>query len=156
MSQMPEKNSGHRSTISLLDVADCSTADWHVVYMTREQDHWWARHLKPGFQHCWLARPVSYGPNVSDIFWVRVDPCLPFVHTDVQFHAEPPWVRDHSMTVQRVACAHPLKVREWFAFGPPSCVEIVKAFLGINKFWLRTPWQLYQYINARGGVIVSR
>lgn len=145
-----------KKTLSLLDVAGLDTADWHVIYMNRAQDYWWAHHLKDGFQHVWLAKPVQYGPLLSDQMWLRIDPCLPFIHADVFFHAEAPWVHDHSMTVQRVTCARPATVREWFALGPPSCVEIAKAFLGINKFWLRTPWQLYQYIHARGGVIVSR
>lgn len=145
-----------KKSLSLLDVAGLDTADWHVIYMNRAQDYWWAKKLKDGFQHVWLAKPVQYGPLVSDRLWLRIDPCLAFVHADVQFHAEPPWVRDHSMTVQRVTCARPMTVRDWFAIGPPSCVEHVKAFLGFRSLWVRTPWQLYQYIQKRGGVIVSR
>lgn len=144
------------SELSLLDVGGLETANWHVIYMDRAQDHWWIKRLKTGFQHCWLARPVQYGPGLRDVLWLRVDPLLPFIHADVQFHPEPPWTHDKGMTVQRVTCAHPRVVRDWFAFGPPSCVETVKAFLGINKFWVRTPWQLYQFIRDRGGVIVSR
>jgi hypothetical protein len=45
------------------------------------------------------------------------------------------------------------KVREWFSFGPPSCVETCKNALGINSFWTRTPFQLYQYIKRRGGIL---
>lgn len=144
------------SELSLLDVGALDTANWHVIYMNRAVDYWWARRLKDGFQHCWLAKPVSYGPELTDVMWLRIDPCLPFVHADVFFQAQPPWVLDHSMTVQRVSCARPMTVRDWFSVGPPSCVEIAKAFLGIRKFWLRTPWQLYQFIRERGGVIVSR
>lgn len=144
-----------KKTLSLLDVGGLDTADWHVIYMDRDMPYWWARRLKPGFQHVWLAKPVQYGPLVSDVLWMRVDPCMPFIHADVQFHAQPPWVLDTSMTVQRVTCARPQTIREWFALGPPSCVETVKAFLGINAFFVRTPWQLYQYIHKRDGVIVS-
>lgn len=145
-----------KKTFSLLDVGGLDTADWHVIYMNRAQDYWWAKRLKDGFQHVWLAKPISYGPQVSDTMWLRVDPCMPFTHADVQFHPQPPWVHDHSMTVQRVTCARPPTVRDWFSVGPATCVETVKAFLGINAFFVRTPWQLHQYIQNRGGVIVSR
>lgn len=142
------------SNLSLLDVAGLDTANWHVIYMNRGLDQWWAKPLKDGFQHCWLAKRLQYGPLPTDVVWIRVDPCLPFIHADVFLEAQPPWVQDQTLTVQRVTCARPAKkVREWFALGPPSCVETVKAFLGINKFWVRTPWQLYQFIRDRGGVL---
>lgn len=150
-------SSGRRSPeLSLLDVAGKLTIDWYVVYHSRQQDNWWSRRLKAGFQHCWLVKSVQYGPQPSDILWVHVDPSLPFISVEVDFYPEPPWVRDHSMTVQRVIGAHRPTVREWFSIGPPSCVEIAKACLGISAFFVRTPWQLYQHIQKRGGVIVSR
>lgn len=140
--------------LSLLDTADRATVQWHVVYCNRTWDHWWTRRLKPGFQHVFLAKPIPYGPELRDVMWLKVDPCAPFTYADVHFEPTPPWVQDHSMTVQRVTAARPLhKVRQAFAFGPPTCVESAKAYLGINRFWLRTPWQLYQYLAARDGVI---
>lgn len=143
--------------LSLIDTADSAVVNWYVIYMDRQWDRWWTRHLKPGFQHCFLAKSVPYGPTLRDQMWVVVDPCGPFTHADVVFDPTPLWVTDPKLTYQRVTASRPYKdIREHWAMGPPSCVETVKAFLGIGKFWLRTPWQLYQYIQDRGGVIVSR
>jgi hypothetical protein len=73
-----------------------------------------------------------------------------FIDTDTT----PPWLRFPDATVQRVQVfSTAYKVREWFSIGPPSCVETIKNALGIRSFWLRTPRQLYQHIQRRGGVI---
>lgn len=29
---------------------------------------------------------------------------------------------------------------------PITCVSVVKNFLGIRKWWIQTPWQLYRYL----------
>lgn len=33
--------------------------------------------------------------------------------------------------------------------GLITCVSMAKHFLGINKWWIITPWQLYQYIERK-------
>lgn len=40
----------------------------------------------------------------------------------------------------------------WFV-GPITCVEYIKALLGIRAFWIWTPWQLYRYVRAHRGIV---
>jgi len=73
------------------------------------------------------------------------------------FQSEPPWAAQPEMTVQRVtAVCTEKRVRNWFFFGPVTCVEIAKACLGFSSMWIRTPLQLYNYIAARNGVLLPR
>ena len=146
--------------LSLLDSAGMKTREWYVCYFDRDvsQPHYrMLRHLKPGFRHVELARPVQYGPAVSDVVWLLVLPALEMLDLECCLNPAPPWVRVPGATIQKVTASRPVgSMRSWFEIGPPSCVEVAKAALGINAFWVRTPWQLYQFINRRGGVINSR
>ena len=141
---------------SLLDTAGCLVSTWFVVYHRRDWTRWFFRGLKPGFQHVELARPIYYGPGVNDVAWIHVLPMFEMLDVEIATDPQPPWVRCPQSTVQKVTAIRPTgKVRQWFHIGPFSCVEMVKTALGINSFWLRTPWQLYKYIAHRNGVIRS-
>lgn len=140
-------------TVSLLDLADRATATWYVVYTESRNPLGINRWLKPRFQHVELWKRVPYGPEPDDQFWVRVDPGLEMMTVDVRMEVEPHW--GHVVAMQRVMTAAPLRrVRSWFHVGPVTCVELAKALLGINHFWLRTPWQLFKYIRKRKGILV--
>jgi hypothetical protein len=142
--------------LSLLELAGKSTTQWYAVYMDRENPRWWNQYLKKGFQHVQLWRPVKYGPEMRDTFWLVVEPCLEFLDAGVVFNHMPPWHNDKGFTVQRVvSVCRAKKVRDWFHVGPVTCVELAKACLGTKSFWTRTPWQLYKYIARSGGVLIQ-
>lgn len=89
--------------------------------------------------------------------WLHILPTFEMLDAEVALDPTPPWTRCPESTVVKVTASRPLgHVRQWFHLGPMSCVEIVKNALGINAFWVRTPYQLYRYINRRNGVITSR
>lgn len=101
-----------------------------------------------------LWRPISYGPRISDTIWLLLDPGMECVVADAIFRSDPPWTGNPALTVQRVtAVCQEKRVRNWFFFGPVTCVEIAKACLGVRSIGLRTPFQLYNYIAARNGVL---
>lgn len=144
-------------SLSLLDLAGRRVVKWYVAYLDSPDRRWWTRFLRPGFQHVQLWRPVQYGPRVSDTFWIVVDPGMECVITETRFQPEPPWVADPSMIVQHVtAICTEKRVRNWAFFGPITCIEIAKAYLGLSSVWLRTPLQLYKHISARNGVLTQR
>ncbi len=144
------------SGLSLLDTADKRIAEWYLVYHHREPYYWPARFLKPGFRHVELCRPIQYGPGLNDVMWLNVLPNYEMLSVDVDMDSRPPWVKCPASTIQRVTAARSVpSMRTWCLVGLPSCVEVAKHCLGINSFWLRTPWQLYKYIDRRGGVIIS-
>lgn len=128
-----------------------------MVYQTSPDRRWWTRFLKPEFQHVQLWRPIRYGPLVSDQFWLLIDPGMECVVTETVFRPDAPWITTPGMTVQRVvASCMEKRVRNWFFFGPVTCVEIAKAHLGLSSLWIRTPHQLHQHIAKRQGVLISR
>lgn len=99
------------------------------------------RLLKPDFRHveCWkYLHPGA---------WLRFNTGIELITFEV--HLQPPW--------ELTACT-PIRVqrqvpygywREPFFIGPVTCVEQVKAFLGMREFFVRTPFQLYRYLTRR-------
>lgn len=133
--------------ISLLDMPDRYHVHWYVVYMDEENDVWWNRLLKPRFRHVQLWRPIQFGPALQDRFWLVVDPGMEHVDTKVDHDPTAPWDRVQGFTVQSVhTLVRAKRIREYCFVGPITCVEMAKAHLGIQSWWLRTPWQLYKHI----------
>ena len=141
--------------ISLLDLGkDIRLVEWYVVYYPRTPYFFWTEFLKQGFRHADLWRPQHFGPSLKDVMWLRLRPTFEILESYIDFDPTPPWIKHPGVTTQKVqVLSRSYKVREWFTFGPPSCVETIKNALGINSFWTRTPWQLYQYIAKRNGVL---
>lgn len=156
-SQWPAPKDGipSASKISLLDVGPHDRViDWFVVFHKREPHFWWAKLLKQGFRHVELMRPYYYGPQLTDVMWLVLRPDLEILENHLEFDPTPPWTRYPGSTVMKVqVLMKAWKVRQWMMCRPPSCVEIVKAALGINSFWVRTPHQLYKYLKQRHGVL---
>lgn len=143
--------------LSLLDLAGRDVVSWFVVFMNRENPRWWNRWLKPGFQHVQLWRPVQYGPADDEKFWLVVDPGLEHVDTHIDWNPQPPWEREANLTSMYVNVAvRSKRVRDYFFFGPVTCVELAKAHLGICSTWIRTPWQLAKYLRAHRHSLVLR
>lgn len=141
--------------VSLLDLSsDQRYFEWLVVYYPRVPHYFWAAWLKQGFRHCELWRPYYYGEGVRDVGWLRVTPTFEILEAAIDSDPTPPQARFPRCTVQPVRIlSKAYKVRQWFHFGPISCTEYCKAALGINNFWIRTPWQLYKFIKKQGGVL---
>jgi hypothetical protein len=143
------------SKISLLDLGPGDRIiEWHVLFHPRNPHFWWAKLLKQGFRHVELMRPHYFGNTLTDVVWLVLRPDLELLESHIDFDPTPPWEKYPGVTIVPVqVLKRAWKVRQWFFAGPPSCVEIVKAALGINSFWVRTPFQLYQYIKKRNGVL---
>jgi hypothetical protein len=141
---------------SLLDTAGYKIREWYVVWHHREAHYWFTKHLKPGFRHVELARPLQYGPGVEDVVWHHVLPMFEMLDVELSSDPRPPWVKCPTSTVMKVTARSPLmSVRSWFDIGPMTCVEVVKMALGIRAFFVRTPWQLYRYLKKRSGVVIN-
>lgn len=102
----------------------------------------WLKILKPGFRHCFAL--LNDGQC-----WVSIDPLSPY--TDIQIHHQieasfdlPQWLESQGY---RVVSADINKVHKkpapWMVM---TCVESIKRILGIHKFFLFTPWQLYKFL----------
>jgi len=142
---------------SLLDTADAKIRTWYLVYHHRDPFYWFTKLLEPGFRHVELTRPVSFGPNIEDVVWINVLPMFEMMDVEISTDPRPPWVKCPASVVQKVTTIQPFyRVRSWFDAGPSTCVEVAKIALGIRAFFVRTPFQLYQHIQNRDGVIDGR
>jgi hypothetical protein len=138
------------------DARGTKIRDWYVCYFPRTPHFWFAHLWKQGYRHVELTRPLYYGPGPQDVMWLNLLPTFETLDVEVSYDPRPPWVKAPDAIIQKVTATRPYwAVRSWFDIGPPSCVEIAKAALGINAFWVRTPWQLHKYIAKRNGVIVN-
>lgn len=89
------------------------------------------------------------------MLWTVVRPTLGMVEVETTLDPMPPWVKHPWVTTSQHVTATRLEgsVRDYFFMGPQTCVEVVKAALGIRNFWIRTPFQLYNFIASRDCVI---
>lgn len=145
------------SEVSLAETAGMKVREWYVTYHDRPPaEHWIYRPLKPGFRHVELARPIYYGDGPNDVGWLLLLPTYEMLEVELCADPRPPWVRAPNATVQKVTAMRPLySVRSWWDIGPTTCVEVAKMALGIRDFFVRTPWQLYNYIQRRDCIVRS-
>lgn len=140
--------------LSLLDTSEKMVREWYVCYYPRTPHYWFSKPLKQGFRHVDLIRAEYYGPGFRDVLWLKLRPTFEMIDIELDTDPTPPWQKYLGVTVQKVVVSKSLTgISSWWDMGPRTCVETVKSALGINAFLVRTPWQLYQYINKRRGVI---
>lgn len=120
---------------------------YFVVFLQGEP-HWMDWFLAPGYGHCYLL--------VWDADrWIWIHPTLQIVQVTVdrlygRLHPQI-WPEHETARVIEVGLQGDERNRTPWMFGPLSCVELVKAFLGIRRFWIWTPRQLARYLERRYG-----
>ena len=100
---------------------------------------------RPGFRHCFAALETEAG-------WLRID--AQAHRTRVELVAPPGYdlaafYRAAGLTVVETEVREPPcrgLAPIWF-----SCVETVKRLLGLQRWWIWTPWQLYRALQRGGG-----
>jgi hypothetical protein len=120
---------------------------YFVVCTQSLKRYWWTPYLRHNYSHCYLL--IWEGAC-----WLYLDPVMNRAHVAIldfyEFQHPAVWLKDPRA---RVFEAWPKpdaeRLRAWWLFGPLTCVEIVKSFLGIGGFWIWTPWQLAQYLRKR-------
>lgn len=122
---------------SLLDTAGTFPVEWTLVYDDTDRPHWWNRWLHPRFRHVAAYRRDGR-------IWVAYLPTAEFVDVHLLRTDEEPWPKD--AIVQRVVALRREGVmRSRLFVGPITCVEQIKALLGIRAWFVRTPYQLYRH-----------
>lgn len=108
------------------------------VVFSGQTDMWWLKCLKPGYRHCYVL--INDGEH-----WLSVDPLS--CHTEIIVHHIAPdfdlpdWLRARNFKVVPATMTPQTSPAPWMVY---SCVEAVKRILGLHKFWIITPWQLYK------------
>ncbi len=105
--------------------------------------HWWTYFLKKGFYHCFLI--LGNGRE-----WCVIDPVLHY--TDlimVKTHQIEHFFLSKGYRLVRTTPVLPKS--RCFYLRPYTCVETVKRFLGVQKPFLWTPYQLFCYLSSKKG-----
>jgi hypothetical protein len=107
---------------------------------------WYLRRLDARWRHCLALRMV--GPDATLI--------AEHVGSYTRMEIQPRKLGDAIRELQEVNAALILLVEEQLPEarammrGPLSCVEFVKALLGIRRPWIVTPRQLYRHLRRLG------
>jgi hypothetical protein len=104
-----------------------------VIFRTAQYKKWINAILKPGFSHVCI---VIHKHNAD----ILVDPRIGYTETNVYLPNSDWSILGKTVRVTRRAKIGKLRG----VVGPLNCVEQAKAFLGINKWWIFTPYQLYK------------
>lgn len=124
--------------------AASSPTRWYLVFCEAATRHWWDHLFRTpvGFSHV-------YGLRWDGWNWLLYNPHSAYTDVAIVDATEETALArlvDAGATVLEVQAFRQERVRgRWWA-GPMTCVEQVKALLGIPVGWIFTPWQLYRYL----------
>ena len=101
----------------------------------------WLKLLKPNYRHVSVLLPV-------DDYYIHIDPVKSRIQFRVVTQEEAAAIYDetvyYDIAIVQTDVQPLIPVRRSPAFL--NCVELVKNVLGIRKWWIVTPYQLYNYI----------
>lgn len=104
-----------------------------MIFRQANYKKWLNAILEPGFSHVCV---VIHKPNAD----VLIDPRIGYTETTVY-----PPLTDFGYLGKTVRVTRKVSIgRLRGVVGPLNCVEQAKAFLGIKKWWIITPYQLYK------------
>jgi hypothetical protein len=107
-----------------------------VIFQDSDYKHWFLRYVKPGFRHCFIAFQ-------HEDEWLVIDPVDSCIKAGIVDKLEE--YAEQSAKILHFSIEIDPKLYRgglcWF-----TCVEVVKAYMGIKSFWTFTPWQLYKLL----------
>jgi hypothetical protein len=112
--------------------------EWYVVFTQAKYPHWIFNVVDKNIGHVYAVR------SLNDYQWLVVQPRTNITETIIMLKCQYPTINqlvDSSDKVVKVKVKQSEKVRgglNWF-----TCVEQIKALLGISDFFTFTPKQLY-------------
>lgn len=110
--------------------------EYYVVFEPAKK-RWWNKFLHPRFMHCYIIHPdngrwLVQNKTCSDFEVFTIDCASAIISRSIVVKAK------------RIGKTTRL-------IKPNSCVEYVKAVLGINKPLILTPYQLYKHLRCNHG-----
>lgn len=113
-----------------------------ALVVFRDSDAWWLRWLRRDYRHVFVVLPTSTGAIVVD----PLAHVLGVEHVDgLSLSAARAFYGAHGCSCVEVALRAP---RPRPAFGPLTCVEVVKRVIGLQAPWVMTPWQLWRRLHV--------
>ena len=116
-----------------------------VCFKSTGYPHWWNRFLHPRALHVFALKWTGQ-------HWVMVHPRIAYLEVQVLDYTE----EEDLFEIIRGECIDGVcrvdlsldteRIRIPWVFGPWTCVEQIKALLGIRAPWILTPRQLHRYL----------
>lgn len=128
---------------------ESSPTRWYVVFTSGARRHWWDRVFRTpiGFSHVYALRWDGYN-------WILFNPHTSFTEIAIlpipTENAIQHMIEPGATVLEVEAFRHPTRIRGRWWIGPMTCVEQVKALLGIPVGRIWTPRQLYNYLVTDG------
>lgn len=119
------------------------TIEGYVVFTTTDLKYWIFKYLDPYFQHCYFMKKSK-----GEQFWLIINPRVSHISTNmlpIDMYPDPRSYAGEDAVIIPIKTTIKLgEVKPMFCVF--NCVEVVKGLLGIKKFWIHTPRQLYKYL----------
>jgi hypothetical protein len=109
--------------------------------------------LKKDYSHCYAMKWDGFN-------WIHFNPALGFTDISVlpQYDDDIRLALANERYTDIIHVSAWRKIRRWRTPWPVAftCVEQIKALLGISAWWVITPWQLYKYLGGHHGDTVKQ
>ncbi len=118
---------------------------WYVVFCSAKEYHWWDYifRTRAGFSHVYALRWDGFN-------WIAFNPSVEFTDIVILPGTSERALYDHipkgATIVEVEAFRRCNRIRGRWWVGPMTCVEQIKALLGLSVGYVWTPWQLYQHL----------
>jgi len=111
---------------------------YYVIFEDSSLDDWRLKWLKPNFSHVLLAKK-----SVNGYFWIIISPKNGNIVLEMISDCD---LNDYYPKAVVVPFKSIIHDKPQVKICLSTCVEVAKAVLGIRKWWIITPYQLYKYI----------
>lgn len=111
---------------------------WYVVFTSTDQDHWIYKFIDRQFGHVYAVK------SINDYQWLVIQPRVNVTQAKIMLKSQYPHIRDLVSIDDRVIKVSVESTKSRGALNWFSCVEQVKALIGVKSFWTLTPKQLYK------------
>ena len=116
-----------------------------IIVFSDQSDLWFLKYLKNGYRHCFAFIEQSKG-------WIVYDPLSNQSIIQYLGHLE----KDKIMTLYSNAGCEIIETiiltelpEKMAPILPYTCVEAIKRLLGIHRWFLLTPWQLFCHLKEQ-------
>lgn len=113
--------------------------EWYVVFTEAKYCHWIWRFVDRSMGHVYAVK------ELNDYQWLVVQPRVNIVQMKILLKCQYPVIgaitakEDKVLKVRAFPGVEPRGTLNWF-----TCVEMIKALIGVKSFWTITPKQLYR------------
>ena len=114
------------------------SSKYYVIFEDSSLDDWRIKYLQPNFSHVSLAKK-----SVNGYFWTVISPKSGNITIDMVPDGS---LREYYPEAVIIPFRSIVNKKPQVTLCLSTCVEVAKAVLGIRKWWIITPYQLYKYI----------